>query len=96
MVLLGDVGQEEARFILFGDSVNLDAREVHGLRRTYHRLRNHFGCNQWYSYVTCVKWKLISVYLEIVLISMQDSWTVFAEYTLGIVIILGATDRSHR
>jgi hypothetical protein len=34
MALLGDVGQVEAHFILFGDSVNLDAREVHGLRRT--------------------------------------------------------------
>jgi hypothetical protein len=44
MVLLGDVGQVEARFNPFGDSAYLDAREVHGLRRTYHRLRNHFGC----------------------------------------------------
>jgi hypothetical protein len=26
MVLLGDVGQGEARFSMFGDSVNLEAR----------------------------------------------------------------------
>jgi hypothetical protein len=34
MDLLGDVGQMEAHFGPFGDSVNLDARLVHGLRRT--------------------------------------------------------------
>ena len=43
MVLLGDEAQLEACFSPFGDSANLDARSVHNLRRTYHRLRNHFG-----------------------------------------------------
>jgi hypothetical protein len=43
MVLLGDEAKVEARFGQFGDSANLDARQVHGLRRTYHMLRNHFG-----------------------------------------------------
>ena len=43
MVLLGDEAKLEARFGLFGDSANLDARLVHGLRRTFRRLRNHFG-----------------------------------------------------
>ena len=43
MVLLGDEAEVEASFGLFGDSANLDARSVHGLRRTYHRLRNRFG-----------------------------------------------------
>jgi hypothetical protein len=42
MVLLGDEAQVEARFGLFGDSANLDSRYVHGLRQTYHRLRNHY------------------------------------------------------
>jgi hypothetical protein len=46
MVLLGDEAYVEARF---GDSINLDARWVHALRRTYHRLRNSFGRSQWYS-----------------------------------------------
>jgi hypothetical protein len=41
-VLLGDEDQLEACFGLFGDSANLDARLVHGLRQKYHGLRNHF------------------------------------------------------
>jgi hypothetical protein len=49
MVLLGDEAKVEAHFGLFGDSANLDAREVHGLRQMYPRLRNHFGRTQWYS-----------------------------------------------
>ena len=47
MVLLGDKAQLEARFGPFGDSANLDARSAHGLRRTYHKLRNHFGPTRW-------------------------------------------------
>jgi hypothetical protein len=43
MGLLGDEGQVEARFDLFGDSATLDARLVHSLRRTYRRLRNSIG-----------------------------------------------------
>jgi hypothetical protein len=46
MELLGDVGHVEARFGLFRDSANLDTRNVHGLRQTYHRLENHFGHTQ--------------------------------------------------
>ena len=47
MVLLGDEAQVQACFGLFRDSTSLDARLVHGLRRTYHRLGNHFGCTRW-------------------------------------------------
>ena len=47
MVLLGDEAQLEARFGLFGDRANLDARSVHGLRRTYHRHRNRIGRSRW-------------------------------------------------
>jgi hypothetical protein len=43
MVFLGDEAQLEARFSLFRDSANLDAKSVHGLRQTYHRLRNYFA-----------------------------------------------------
>jgi hypothetical protein len=43
MVLLGDKAQLEARFGPFRDSDNLDARMVHSLRQTYHRLRNLFA-----------------------------------------------------
>ena len=40
MVLLGDEDQVEPHFGQFGGSANLDARLVHGLHRTYHRLGN--------------------------------------------------------
>jgi hypothetical protein len=42
MELLGDLGQVEACFGLFGHFVNRDARYVHVLRQTYYRLENHF------------------------------------------------------
>jgi hypothetical protein len=42
MVLLGDEAQLEACFGPFGDSPNLDARLVCGLRRTHDWLENHF------------------------------------------------------
>jgi hypothetical protein len=45
MGLLGDEAQVEARFGHFGDSATLDARLVHGLRRTYCRLGNSIGGN---------------------------------------------------
>jgi hypothetical protein len=38
------------------------------------------------------KWNIISIFLEIVLISTQDRCTVCAERTMGSEIILGATD----
>jgi hypothetical protein len=62
------------------------------LRQTYHRPRNHFGCTQWYSNVTRLKWKLISLHLEIELILTQDRCTVCAEQTIGSKIILDAPD----
>jgi len=37
-------------------------------------------------------WKLVLVRLEIVLISTHDRCTVCAERTIGLEIILGATD----
>jgi hypothetical protein len=49
MDLLGDVGQIEARFGTFRDSVNVDTRLVHGLCRTWNSLRNHFGRMRWNS-----------------------------------------------
>jgi hypothetical protein len=48
MELVSDVGHVESRFGLFGDSATLEARLVHGLRQTYHRLGNSIGgtrCN---------------------------------------------------
>jgi hypothetical protein len=48
MVILGDVGQEEARFGPFGDGVNLGARYVYGLYRMYHGHGNLFRHTRWY------------------------------------------------
>ena len=41
--LLDHVCHMESCFNLFGDSVSLGARLVHGLRIMHHRLRNHYG-----------------------------------------------------
>jgi hypothetical protein len=49
MVPLGDDAQVEARYGPIGDGAKLDARMVHGLRQTYHRLGNRFGRTQWNS-----------------------------------------------
>ena len=62
------------------------------MRQTYHRLINRFGRIRWYSKVTRLKWKLNSVYLEIVLILMQDRYTVCAERTIGTEVVLGAAN----
>jgi hypothetical protein len=49
MELLADMGHVESYFGPFRDGVSVGARLVHGLRQTYHRLRNHFGHTRWYS-----------------------------------------------
>jgi hypothetical protein len=90
MVLLGDEAQVEPRFGPFKDSANLDARLVHGLCRTNHSLKNHFGRTQWNSKVTWVMWNLVLVHLEIVLVSVQDRCMVCAKHTIGSEIILAA------
>jgi hypothetical protein len=46
--------------------------------------------------VTWVKWKLISVRLETVLISVKDRCTNWDEHTIGLEIILGANDGTTR
>jgi hypothetical protein len=38
--------------------------------------------------VTRLKWKLVLIYLEIVLILTQDRCIIYAEYTIGPEIIL--------
>jgi hypothetical protein len=88
--------EAEADFDLFGDIVNLGARKVLGLRLMYHGHGNLFRHTQWYSYVMYVKWKLILVHLEIVLISTQDRCTVCAKCTIGSEIALGTADGTPR
>ena len=96
MVLLGDEAQVEARFGLFGDSANLDARWVHSLRRACHRLRNRFGRTRWNSEVTWVVSNLVSICLQTVLVSVQDRCTVCAKRTIGSLIILDAPNGTPR
>ena len=96
MVLLGDESQVEACFGAFGDSATLDARFVHGLRRTYHRVENHFGCTRWNSYLTWVMLNHVLDCLETVLVSGQDRCTVCAKHTIGSYIILDAPDGTLR
>jgi hypothetical protein len=66
------------------------------LRQTYHRLRNCFGCTGWYSWVMRLKWKLISVHLEIALVSVQDRCTVCAKCIVASEIILDTVDGTSR
>ena len=42
IVLLAEESQVDARFGLFGDSANLDARYMHGLHEMYYMLGNQF------------------------------------------------------
>ena len=77
MVLLGVMSHVVAYFGPFGGRVSL---------------RNHFGRNRWYSNVTWVRWKLVLIRLEILLISAQDRCPVCAECTMGKEIDLGTPD----
>jgi hypothetical protein len=96
MVLLCDVAQVEARFGLFGDNANLDASPVNGLPKTDHRLKNIFGRTRCDSLVTWVMSNLVSIRLEMVLLSVQDWCTVCAKYTIGSGIALDAPDGTPR
>jgi hypothetical protein len=58
----------------------------------YHSLQIRFGHTEWYSYVTRLKWKLVLVHLDTVLILIQDRFMVCAERTIGLEIILDAPD----
>jgi hypothetical protein len=62
------------------------------LRQTYHRLRKCFGCTGWYSWVMRLKWKLVSVCLETVLVSVQERCIVCAKRTIGSEIVLDTLD----
>jgi hypothetical protein len=96
MELLGDVGHVESRFGPFRDSVSVGARLVHGLGQTYHKLRNHFGRTRWHSFVSRLKWKLISVHFEIMLNLTQYRYMVCAECTLGSEVILNTPNGTPR
>jgi hypothetical protein len=80
---------------LLGDMGRANLVSVHGLRQTYHRLRNHFGPPngtargqaQLEAHLVCLK---------IVLILKRYRCTVCAERTIGSEIVLDAIDGTHR
>jgi hypothetical protein len=94
--LLGDEAQVEARFRPFGDSATLGARLVHGLCRTYRRLRNSIGGTRWNSLVTCVMWNLVSICFETLLAMVQDWCTICVKRTVGSEIVLEELDETAR
>jgi hypothetical protein len=75
MELLGDVAHVKSCFDLFHDGVSVGRRCTIGLE-------NNFGRTRWYSKLTRLKWKLISDYLETVLIL-----THCAERTIGPMVL---------
>jgi hypothetical protein len=83
MILLGDEAQVEACLSPFGDSGNLDARKVRCLCQMYHRLGNHVRTHLMELLIEWVMWSLVSVRLDIVLVSVQDRCTVCAKCAIG-------------
>ena len=92
MVLLGDVGQVEARFDPFGDIVILMQDSCTVCTETYHRIGYRFGRTQWNSLVTWVMWNFVLVHLETVFVSVQDRCMVCAKRPIGSEIVLDTTD----
>ena len=88
MEQLDDVCHMKYRFGPFSESVSFGARKVHGLRLEQHRLRNRCESTRWYSWAKRLKWKLGLVYLDIVLILMQDRSTVCMKHTICLEINL--------
>ena len=96
MELLGDTGHVESRFGALGDGVSVGARQVHGLRQTYHRLRKSFWMHPMVLLGDGVMWNLVSVCLETVFVSVQDRCIVCAKRTIGSEIILHTPDGTPR
>jgi hypothetical protein len=96
MELVSDVGRVESRFSPFGDNVSVSPRLEHGLHRTYHSPRNHFGRTRSNSLVTRLKWKLGTVRLGIVLLLMQDWCLLCTKCSIGIKIVLDALEGTPR
>jgi hypothetical protein len=59
-------------------------------------LRNHFGHTRWNSYVMWVMSNLVSICLEVVLVSVQERCTVCTKHTIGSEIVLDEVDGTPR
>jgi hypothetical protein len=68
--------------------VSILMQDRYSLRWMSHRHRNLLRHSRWYFELTLVKWKHVSVYLEIILISTQGRCTVWSECTIGSKIAL--------
>jgi hypothetical protein len=66
------VGHLESSFGSFEDSVSVGADRCTVCAKRTIGSENHFGRTGWYSEVTRLKWMLVLVCLEIVLILTQD------------------------
>jgi len=93
--LLDDMCHMESHFGLFRNSDRFGASYVHCLRLMHHRLRNHFGSTCWI-FGKRLKWKLGFIYLQIVLILMQDRCMICKEHTIYLEINLDAPNGTPR
>ena len=95
MVLLGDVGEVEARFSPFRNSVNLDTRLCMVCTERTIGLEI-VGMHMMALLADVFKWRLVSVSLEKVLGSTQERCTICAKRTTGSEISLDAPDGTPR
>jgi hypothetical protein len=66
------------------------------LCQTYHRVRKSLWTHPMVLLVTRLKWKLLSVHLDVVLIWMQDRCTICVDHTIGSEIVSDAPDGTPR
>jgi hypothetical protein len=74
--------------VLLGDEAQVDAH--------FGLFSNLFGRTRWNSSVTWFMWNPVLVHLETMLVSVQDRRTVFTKHTIGLEIVLDATDGTPR
>ena len=92
MVLLGVMSLVEARVGPFGGSVSLAQDRCMVCDECTLGMEIALGTPEWYSKVMYVKWKLILVHFEIILVSAKDRCTVCAECTSGMEIAFGTPE----
>jgi hypothetical protein len=86
----------DARLGPFGDSANLGARLVHGFALNRPQAQKSFWTHRIEHLGDGGHVDLISVRLEIVLVSVQDRCTVCAKHTIASEIVLNAPDDTPR
>ena len=92
MVLLGVVSLVEARVGPFGGSVCLAQDRCMVYDECTSGMEIALGTPEWYSKVMYVKWKLVSVYFEIVFVLAEDKCMVCAECTSSMEIDMGTPE----